>query len=273
MTRLLTAALLTLAALPGCGGGCGGGQTGTSTTDTGVATELPPMSVGTIQAMGPHVFTATVEQEAPEGASAPARDDRMELVWQDTRHYRMSTWALGVLDIDEYREGDLLVYRRAKTPFRWGRTSIAPDALGKTITLFDHTLSPFRSALQVMEVDSAPEDPADTRRLELSLAERPTGTDLEEAARGHSALPLTLVGAVLLDEFDNRVLAEFEGTYRRRDGPLFDEVATTITYSSSRIVHPDGVALQAPPEAAPMLLERKAEEAARVDTSENGPIP
>jgi hypothetical protein len=268
MKRLITSAMF--AALAGFAA-CNGGTEKDSGGDAPEQTELPPMSVGTIQALGPHVFASEAEVEAPEGSTARARSDRLELVWQDTKHYRLSTWEAGALYRDQYREGDLVVERGSRTPFRWVKPSVSPDELTETIDPFEVNLSRFRSALDVVEVDSAPDAPAGSRRFELGLIER-THSEAEEIDRGHSALPLTLTGAVVVDEHANRLSATFEGSYRCRNGSEFDPVATSVSYSESRTPHPDGVALQPPPEASPMLMERKAEDAARVDTPENGPL-
>lgn len=261
-------ALLAMGACRG-GGGAGGGD------DAEASVDLPAMSPGTIQAVGPHVFTSTLETSMADAGEHEPANDRLELVYQDIDHYHMSRWSDGTLDLEEYRDEDLFVFRKARSGFRWGQAVAGSSYLLDTIHPFERTLGNFSSELWIEEIDTRPEDPEGFRRFSLRLLTRIAEDPAREAkslAAGHSSLPLTLSGEVVTDEFGNRREAQIDGTFRERRQGAFVEVVTAVTYFESRVAAPDGVGLQPPAAATPMILERKAERA-RVDTSKTAPIP
>ncbi len=267
-TACALAALLALGACRGKGG------PGGDDADE-VSAELPAMSPGTIQAIGPHVYTSTLETSRSDAGDGEPANDRLELVYQDIDHYRMSRWSDGVLDLEEYRDDDLFVFRKARGGFRWGQAVAGSSYLLDTIHPCERTLGNFSSELWIEEIDTRPEDPEGFRRFTLRL--RPEAADDPDReqralAAGHSSLPLTLSGEVVTDEFGNRREAQIDGTFRDRRQGVFEEMVTAVTYFESRVGAPDGVGLQPPVAATPMILERKAERA-RVDTPKSAPIP
>jgi hypothetical protein len=267
---ILAASALALLSLAACRGG-EGARDGES---QGESVDLPAMSPGTIQAIGPHVFTSSLETSGPDdGEDGPAKD-RLELVFEDISHYRMSRWSDGALDLEEYREDDLFVFRRSKGPFRWGQAVAGSSYLLDTIHPFERGLNHFSAELVIEEIETREEDPETFRRFRLGLRASPEDTEQEPRSRGagHSALPLTLTGEVTTDEFGNRRQAQLEGTFLDRGLSGFDEDPTTIIYFESRVAAPEGVGLMPPAAATPMIFERKAERA-RVDTSKTAPIP
>lgn len=267
---LFTSALVLLAL-----GACRGGSTEGEGEGEAASVELPAMSPGTIQAIGPHVFTSSLETSGPNDTDGEPANDRLELVFEDISHYRMSRWSDGALDLEEYREDDLFVFRRSKSAFRWGQAVAGSSYLLDTIHPFERALNHFSTELVLEEIEARQEDPETFRRFRLGLRPR-TGEDPDLEQRslnaGSSALPLTLTGEVTTDEFGNRRQAQLEGTFRDRGLSGFDEEPTTIVYFEHRVAAPEGVGLQPPAAATPMIFERRAERE-RVDTSKTGPIP
>lgn len=250
---------------------CGGRGEDENAVEEEENLELPPMSVGTIQAVGPHVFTSSLTVASEGDSSARLGDDRIELIWQDLEHYRLTRWRDGAVILEEYREGDILVFRRGAGAFRWGNATPGAEHLTDTITPFSTAIRDFFSELQVRELDAE----EGFRRFALSVTRHEgdaTNWQRRHFELGHSSLPLTLDGEVTVDQFANRIDARLEGTFRDRGSSGFDEAITELSYFETRIAAPEGVALQPPIGASPMLLERRALEATRVDTSERPPI-
>jgi hypothetical protein len=266
---LLTSVLVLLAL-----GACRGGPQDDEGEGEAPSVTLPAMSPGTIQAIGPHVFTSSLEAHGPNDVDEGEGDDRLELVFEDISRYRMSRWSGGVLDLEEYREDDLFVFRRSKGPFRWGQAVAGSSYLLDTIHPFERALNHFATELVIEEIEAKKEDPETFRRFKLTLRPRLEDPEWEQRSLrgGSSALPLTLTGEVTTDEFGNRRQAQLEGTFRDRGLSGFDEEPSSIVYFESRVAAPEGVGLQPPAAATPMIFERRAERE-RVDTSKTAPIP
>lgn len=255
-------------------GACRGGSGENEGEDNTASVDLPAMSPGTIQAIGPHVFTSSLESSSPDDGEEGPANDRLELVFEDISHYRMSRWSGGALDLEEYREDDMFVFRRTKGPFRWGQAVAGSSYLLDTIHPFERALNHFAGELVIEEIEARKEDPETFRRFRLGLRARPEDPEWEQRSlrEGHSALPLSLTGEVTTDEYGNRRQAQLEGTYRDRGLNEFDAEPTTLIYFESRVAAPEGVGLQPPAAATPMIFERRAERE-RVDTSKTAPIP
>jgi len=250
---------------------CGGDKEGGGDGDDHQQAELPPMSVGTIQMIGPHVYESTLEIERPEGSSLSSSTARVELTWLDLEHYRLTHYKNGTLAEDEYRDGDLLVYRRGKGAFRWGRPSADAGYLMATLTPFDTALVEFAQDLQVAEEKPRPGDPEEYRHFSFTLRPGEGAAEGSLLAAGHSSVPISVDGSVVVDGTGNRVEASMEGSFRAKARGQFDGQATTVTFSETRAVPAEGVELLPPPEAMAMLLERKLDR--RVDTQKSAPIP
>jgi len=252
---------------------CGGTPEEGSDKDGPSEVTLPPMSVGTIQAIGPHVYSSTLSFERPEDSSLPSTEEQIELVWLGIDHYRLTRWVGGELAEDEYRDGDLLVYRRGKGAFRWGRPVAGANYLMATITPFDSALVEFAENLQVVEEDPRRGDPEGYRRFALTLFQEQLDLEAERSRlmKGHSSVPISMSGSVVVDSVGNRIEANVEGTFRRKSRGAFDEQPTKVTFEATRGTPVEGIELLPPPEAAAMVLERKQQRL--IDTSKTAPIP
>ena len=252
---------------------CGGPQPDGADADGPPEVVLPPMSVGTIQGIGPHVYTSSLKFESAAPGDDSVNVERVELIWLDLEHYRLTRWKGGTLAEDEYRDGDLLVFRRGKGAFRWGQPGPGANYLLATITPFDTALVEFAADLQVVEESPRHGDPDDYRRFTLSLRPTDLGADADKnrLEKGHSSVPIALAGVVVVDGTANRMDVQLEGSYRAKNQGKFDEQPTQLIFYETRSMQPGGVDLLPPPEAMVMLLERKQKR--QVDTSKTAPIP
>ena len=250
---------------------CGGSKEDTRSAEEPTGVELPPMSVGTIQAIGPHVYTSSLKIERPDRGDAPADVERLELIWLDLEHYRLTRWKDGTLAEDEYRDGDLLVFRRGKGAFRWGQPSPGANYLLATITPFDTAMVEFAQDVQIVEESPRSGDPDGYQRFTFSLRVDAPGSDRDRLSAGHSSVPVAVVGAVLVDGSANRMDVYVEGSYRAKELGQFAEQPTGLLFYETRSAQPGGVELHPPAEAMAMLLERKQQRL--VDTPKTTPIP
>ncbi len=262
--------LVTLQGLPSCKG-----SDDASAPVVAVSTEeLPPMSVGTAQAIGPHRFAANVKVDVEEGTVQVPVEEQVECTWIDLTHYSFQRHEDGKLKSQDIRDGDLAVRRKASGRFSFRSPRPGPDVLLKTLTPFDTLIARFRNRLVIQAVDLRPEDPDGCKRYALSLEPLPAVADgaspIEELERstwdaGHSALPLSLDGEVLVDEFGNRREVILEGSYRKRKGTSFETGAVLVTYAESRTALGPDNGLVIPPDAEVMLAVRRAEAAGEAE--------
>ncbi len=274
MTRNHTAGLaatgliaaLWVAALPGCG------RTPQDGAPDGEAAslELPPMSEGTIQALGPHLFVGETRVEPAAGSSVLERTDRVELRWQDRHHYHLRRWADGEPRTEEIREDDLLLVRKARGRFQWAAPSPGPTVLRDTIVPGERALADVEAVAILSAEEGASETP---RRFSIALAPAFAADDdaarsaleAELAQRGASRLPVALDGEAEVDELGNRTRLRVEYTYRVPRGDRFESATVTLVHEESREPRPDGTDLDIPPEAAVMLAEARSARAAADD--------
>lgn len=248
--------------------GCKGEQEIGDAVAAASTDELPPMSVGTAQAIGPHRFAANVTVEVePESGTEPT-EEQVECTWLDLTHYSFQRHENGQIRSQDIRDGDMAVRRKKSGRFSWRSPRPGPDVLLKTINSFDTLIARFRSRLVVQAVDLRPEDPDGCRRFALSLRPMPALAEGESAAEslerstwnaGHSSLPLSLDGEVLVDEFGNRREVILEGSYRKRSGTSFEAGAILVTYAESRTLLGPDDGLVVPPDAEVMFAVRRAE--------------
>ena len=230
-------------------------------------TELPPMSVGTAQAIGPHRHFARVVVDVEPGTTTDPEEEQLEVIWLDLTNYSMARHVDGRLKSLEIREGDQAAKRLASGKYAWRSPRPGPDVLLKTLSAFDTLIARFRSRLRVEAVDLLPEDPDGWTRYSLSLMPPPAVAEgespMEQLERstlkdGHSALPLSLIGEVLVDEFGNRRDVILEGSYRKRSGSSFESGAVTVTLAESRVALGPSDGLDIPVEIAVMFAERRS---------------
>lgn len=255
-------------------GGCKGEEEAGDAVVAVSTDELPPMSVGTAQAIGPHRFAANVTVEAePESGTEPT-EEQVECTWIDLTHYSFQRHENGQLRSQDIRDGDMAVRRKKSGRFSWRSPRPGPDVLLKTITPFDTLIARFRNRLVVQAVDLRPEDPDGCRRFALSLRPMPAVAEGESALdslerstwnAGHSSLPLSLDGEVLVDEFGNRREVILGGSYRKRSGTSFEAGAIEVTYAESRTPLGPGDGLVIPPDAEVMFAVRRAEAAGEAE--------
>ncbi len=263
-------ALLSLAALAGC----------TRTADTvdtppgEAAVELPPMSVGTARAMGPHRTTITLTTTRP--GEAP-RVERQEVVWVDLDRFRARQWIDDELQVDEFRDGEIAVRRQGSGAFQRRPPRSGTEILMRTLTPFNVTIGRFTNDLEVRDAGATVE-PAGGHRYMLSLASiGPDGQliDPEGRARrmlqgGDSALPTALEGEVVVDGLGNRLAVTLDGAYHRRRSGRFADEATTVTLRERREPLDSPDELVPPVDAAILIAEQRGamEEEADDDASE-----
>ncbi len=262
--RWVTALVLGLALV-----GCKGVEETDQPEEAGVSSELPPMSVGTAQAIGPHRHLARVVVAVEPGASTDPEEEQLEVVWLDLTRYSMSRHVDGRLKSLEIRDGDQAAQRLKSGRYKWRTPRPGPDVLLKTLSAFDTLIARFRSRLLVTPVELLPEDPDGWSRYTLSLAPLPVVAEGESAMErlerdilndGHSALPLSLSGEVLVDEFGNRRQVNLEGSYRKRSGAGFESGAVAVTLEESRIALGPSEGLDIPTEVAVLFAERRGTE-------------
>ena len=237
--------------------------------------ELPPMSVGTAQAIGPHRFSATVTILAEPGSSSGAGEERTEVTWLDLTNYTMTRHVDGELKSQDIREGELALKRRAEGRFTWRSPRPGPDVLLKTISPFDTLIARFQSRLLVGLAEPREGDPPGHQRYTLSLTPAPgmaEGEDplvaLERATldAGHGTFPVELSGEVRIDELGNRHEVKLEGRYRKRAGASFDVGAVMVSYVEERSALDDTAVLAIPTVALLMFAERRG----RVEEESSG---
>ncbi len=249
-------------------GACKGEETPEVAVEVVAPDELPAMSVGTAQAIGPHRFAAFLTVTPEEGSSTEEEAEQIECTWLDLTRYSLQRHVDGKLKSQEIRKDDLALRRKGSGKFAWRSPRPGPDVLLKTITPFDKLIARFRCRLVVQSVDLLPNDPDGFTRYALSLAPPPAAAEGESAMEqlerrirddGHSALPLELAGEVLVDEFGNRREVTLEGSYRKRSRGDFESGAVAVVYAESRTALGPGSGLVVPPEADVMFAVRRAE--------------
>ncbi len=235
-------------------------------TETAYA-QLPAMSGGTLQELGPHRYTSTiVTRYASDTASR--REERQELVWQDMHNYRYEVWLDGELHTLEYRQGNHMLRRHGAGSYHFATPTAGTHTLTKTMIPGDVNLAKFRAGLVVEEapVPKEDQDPdgKERRLYTLALHTAPTeGTgdevDQKLLAQGHSGIPVTLDGHALVDGLGNRLRLEFDGSYRKRKSGSLEAEPTLVTGTISRQDAPDGLELHPPAEAAVLFFEKQQE--------------
>jgi hypothetical protein len=208
----------------------------------------PPMSPGTLRALGPHVFEATLDQAGDRQGAFGSRDAGVRLSWAELDTYSFREVDSGRLVREEIRI-DRDLYRRASETGPYQLLDGVPGdslILHRTITLWESALGPFSQQASFEEQKESTIEGRPVKVWRVTMAPAPTAAaDLpvapEVAARmlGRTTTVLSLTGSVYVDiETNNRLLAELEGRFvPRADGTgstVTDEVH--VTYRERRIL-------------------------------------
>ena len=248
------ALLLLACSLSACLDRCGeqGPEALDPSDETDPALAPPAMSAGTLRALGPHVWEATLDVRGDAAGRFPSREVSSELIWADLDRYQ---W-------EEIRGGKRQRQRQVGTRSftlrndgLWRETwSPAGGSFihERTLTLWNQALGPFerRVAWRRLADDVIEERPVEVWRLELAPlptveGAEPLGPDEAADRLGLATNPRTLTGTVYVDAATgNRLLAELDGSFsiRRIVGGGDPDDLVTVVYRERRqvsIVPPD----------------------------------
>ena len=275
-TRLLLVALCS--ALLGCFDGCKEGPTPVADAPVGAAGDTvdgpPPMSVGTVRGLGPHVWEARLDLRGDSKGIWPSREVVSKLVWSE-----LDVWEFEeITGVDKRveRQIDQTHYRRQSDGKRWLKTTQPagnPLILQRTLQLWTQAVSGFGPQVAWRELGQDVVGDRTVRVLRIELAPVPAldtvdPVDPETAARkmGLATTPVELTGTVYVDlQTGNRLLAEIEGRFVPRAVAGWDPSDEVhVTYQEKRTL------TSLPPTVRPPPPEQVVERARRPRSAGSG---
>jgi hypothetical protein len=269
-------AVLGVAITAGLSGCPGPGET--QTQDQVVEpVELPPMSEGTLQVLGPHICVAETRLVPGEGSERRARTERIELRWQDRQHYHLRRWVDGERHSEEIREEEWGLVRKGDGPFMPGAAMAGSEVLRDTMVPGNRMLGEVEPAAVLREEpredDTAPRRFVLELRSELAVEDAAAREDLERryAEFGATMLPVSVDGEITTDEHGNRTRMRVAYGYRVTDGPGYGAPVIEKIHEESRELAPGGVDLEIPAEAAVWLAEVRSQRAAATSSTPDHP--
>lgn len=266
-------AVVIAAVLPGCPG-----SRGTQAQDeVEEAVELPPMSEGTLQTLGPHIFVAETRLVPGEGSDRRARTERIELRWQDRQHYHLRRWVDGERRSEEIREEDWGLVRKGNGSFLPGAPVPGTEVLRDSMVPGDRMLGEVELAAQLREEpredDEAPRRFVLELRSELAVEDAAAREELERryADFGATMFPVSVDGEITTDEYGNRTRMRVAYGYRVAEGLVYGAPVIEKIHEESRELAPGGVDLEIPAEAAVWLAEVRSQRAAATSGTPDRP--
>ena len=186
----------------------------------------PPMSPGTLRALGPHLWDASLDIRGDKAGLWPSREIVSKLVWADIDRSHFEQIQGGTFQ-QEIRVGESVyrlgsqdgLYRRAYEPA--GNTII----MLRTLDLWEQAISGFARQVGWRRVGADNVDGRPVTVWQIELAPPPAldgGTlvtpDVAARKLGLPTTPLALSGTVYIDDATgSRLLAEVEGRFTTRE--------------------------------------------------------
>ncbi|MCO4769531.1 MAG: hypothetical protein KDA24_05825 [Deltaproteobacteria bacterium] len=218
----------------------------------------PAMSPGTLRALGPHIWDASLDIRGDKAGLWPSREVVSKLVWADIDRSLFEEISGGRLQReirvgeDAYRAGahDML-YRKNREP--GGNTIIQL----RTLSLWDQALGGFARQLGWRRIgaDTVDGRPVTVWKIELAPppaldTATPLSPDVAAKRLGLATKPIRLAGTVYVDDATgNRLLAELEGRFVAREvvGGRDPTDEVMVTYRERRSLSAVPPTVEAPP--------------------------